>query len=83
MDYQKLLEANQFIKAESLKVSISKQRFVSLISKEGVHRDAHAFQLLRKEVIKEQSFYIIDRKYDSVLGLQFDVEEKTDADNIF
>ncbi|KAF5064217.1 DEAD/DEAH box helicase [anaerobic digester metagenome] len=83
MDYQKLLEANQFIKAESLKVSISKQRFVSLISKEGVHRDAHAFQLLRKEAIKEQSFYIIDRKYDSVLGLQFDVEEKTDADNIF
>lgn len=83
MDYQKLLEANQFIKAESLKVSISKQRFVSLISREGVHRDAHAFQLLRKEVIKEQSFYIIDRKYDRVLGLQFDVEEKTDADIIF
>jgi len=83
MDYQKLLEANQFIKAESLKVSISKQRFVSLISQEGIHRDAHAFQILRKEELKEQSFYIIDRKYDSVLGLQFDVEEKTDADIIF
>ncbi|MDP2721446.1 MAG: hypothetical protein Q8O72_01710 [Bacteroidales bacterium] len=75
-EYRELLEANKFTKAESLKVSISKQRFASLISKEGIHRDVSAFQLLRKEVIKEQSFYIIDRKYDSDLGLQLDIEEQ-------
>jgi CRISPR-associated endonuclease/helicase Cas3 len=75
-EYRELLYANKFIKAESLKVSISKQRFASLISKEGIHRDVSAFKLLRKEEIKEQTFYIIDRKYDSELGLQLDIEEK-------
>lgn len=75
-EYSVLLEANKFIKAESLKVSISKQRFASLITKEGIHRDVSAFKLLRKEEIKEQPFYIIDRKYDSELGLQIDIEER-------
>lgn len=74
--YQELLEANKFIKAESLKVSITTRRFASLISKEGIHRDVLAFQLLKKEEIKEQPYFIIDRKYDDVLGLQLDVEEK-------
>jgi CRISPR-associated endonuclease/helicase Cas3 len=74
--YLELLETNQFIRAESLKVSITKQRFASLISKEGILRDVSAFQLLRKEEIKEQSYYIIDRKYDDELGLQLDIEER-------
>ncbi len=74
--YLEFLEANKFIKAEALKVSITKQRFASLISQEGIHRDVSAFKLFRKEVIKEQSFYIIDRKYDSELGLQINEEEK-------
>jgi len=54
-EYRELLEANKFIKAESLKVSITRQRFASLISKEGIHRDVSAFRLLWKEEIKEQS----------------------------
>lgn len=75
-EYQELLEANKFIKAESLKVSITTRRFASIISKEGIHRDVLAFQLLKKEEIKEQPYFIIDRKYDSELGLQLDVEER-------
>ena len=75
-EYQELMEANKFIKAESLKVSITRRRFASLISKEGIRRDVWAFQLLKKEEIKEQSYFIIDRKYDDELGLQLDVEEK-------
>ncbi|OJU50688.1 MAG: hypothetical protein BGN96_08420 [Bacteroidales bacterium 45-6] len=75
-EYQELMEANKFIKAESLKVSITKRRFASLISKEGIRRDVWAFQLLKKEEIKEQPYFIIDRKYDSELGLQLDVEER-------
>ncbi|NOU45911.1 MAG: CRISPR-associated helicase Cas3' [Bacteroidales bacterium] len=75
-EYCDLLESNKFIKAESLKVSISKQRFASLISKDGIHRDVSAFQLLRKEEIKEQSYYIIHRKYDDELGLQLNIEER-------
>jgi len=76
-EYQDFLKDNKFIKAESLKVSISKQRFASLISKDGLHRDILAFQLLRKEEIKEQSYFIIDRKYDPELGLQLDEEERS------
>jgi len=75
-EYRELLEANKFIKAESLKVSITKQRFASLITKEGIHRDVSAFQLLWKAEIKEQSYYIINRKYNSELGLELEVEEK-------
>lgn len=75
-DYQELLEANKFIKAESLKVSITRRRFASIISKEGIHRDVLAFQLFKKEEIKEQPYYLINRHYDSQLGLQLDVEER-------
>ncbi len=81
-NYQELLEANQFIKAESLKVSVSKQRFASLISKNGIHQDISAFQLLHKEEIKEQPYYIINQKYDNELGLQLDIEEKAEYENI-
>ncbi len=75
-EYQELMEENKFIKAESLKVSITTRRFASLISKEGIRRDVLAFQLLKKEEIKEQPYFIIDRKYDDELGLQLDVEER-------
>ncbi|MCK9435761.1 MAG: CRISPR-associated helicase Cas3' [Synergistaceae bacterium] len=81
-EYQDFLVANQFIKAESLKVSISTQRFASLISQDGIHRDISAFNFLRKDVIKEQPYYIIDRKYDKELGLLFCVEEHVSDTNI-
>gem|GEM_PF-4577974 len=41
------------------------------------------FQLLRKEEIKEQSYYLIDRKYDDELGLQLDLEESSSEAIIF
>ncbi len=81
-EYQDLLVTNQFIKAESLKVSISTQRFASLISQDGIHRDISAIHFLRKDVIKEQPYYIIDRKYDEELGLQLSVEEHVSATNV-
>ena len=82
-EYQELMEANKFIKAESLKVSITTRRFASLISKEGIHRDVMAFQLLKKEEIKEQPYFIINRKYDDELGLQLDIQEKSVDATIF
>jgi len=82
-EYRNLLEENNFIKAESLKVSINKQRFASLISKESIHCDVTVFKLLRKEEIKEQSFYIINRKYDAELGLQIDIEETIPNSSMF
>jgi len=82
-EYQELLEANKFIKAESLKVSITIQRFASFISKDGILREVSAFQLLRKEEIKQQTYYLINRRYDDELGLQLDVEENKDEMMIF
>lgn len=75
-EYIDLLDSNQFIKAESLKVSVSKQRFASLITNSRIHRDITAFQLLNKEEIREQSYYIINKKYDDELGLQLNEEEE-------
>ncbi|MEI6898481.1 MAG: CRISPR-associated helicase Cas3' [Bacteroidota bacterium] len=81
--YRELLDDNKFIKAESLKVSISKQRFMSLMANEGVHSEVVSFKLIQKEDIKEQSFYIINRKYNSELGLQIEIEEMiSDTSNI-
>lgn len=77
VEYKQLLEENKFIKAESLKVSITKQRFASLINNMGVQREVSAYQLLQKESIKEQYYYIIERKYDSELGLQIEKMEDT------
>lgn len=75
-DYSNYLQANKFIKAESLKVSITKQRFASMIKKDLITREVSAFKSITKEEIKEQTFYVINRKYDSDLGLQIDVEEQ-------
>jgi len=73
--YLDLLEANQFIKAESLKVSISKKRFMSMILNENIQRDIAAFLLIHKEEIKEQTYFVVNRKYNAELGLQWDLEE--------
>ncbi|MDP4276676.1 MAG: CRISPR-associated helicase Cas3' [Bacteroidota bacterium] len=82
-EYQILLEANHFIKAEALKVSISKQRFASMITHDdGIHRDISAFQLIQKNIIKEIPYYIINRAYDDELGLQIDTTlSRNDYDN--
>lgn len=74
-EYQNLLDANRFIEAESLKVSVSKQRFASLIYKDGIQRDTSIFKFLSNESLKEHSYFIINRRYDDELGLQLDVEE--------
>jgi CRISPR-associated endonuclease/helicase Cas3 len=75
MHYQKLLEANQFIKAESLKVSISKNRFMSLKSDENIQREISVFRHIHKEEIREHTYYVVNRKYNAELGLQWDLEE--------
>ncbi len=74
--YLEFMEANKFIKAESLKVSITTRRFASLISRNGIQRDISAFQIIGKDKIKEQPYFIINRKYDNDLGLQLDLEER-------
>ncbi|WP_321480504.1 CRISPR-associated helicase Cas3' [uncultured Bacteroides sp.] len=80
--YCDLLQENRFIKAETLKVSITKRRFASLITSEVIHRNISAFEMLAKNKIKEQPYYVIDRKYDNDLGLQLDIEERSSDCNL-
>jgi CRISPR-associated endonuclease/helicase Cas3 len=75
-EYIELLKSSKLIQAESLKVSISKRRFASLITKEGIQRDVLAYQLHVNNEIKEHSYYAINRKYDDELGLQLDEKEQ-------
>lgn len=72
--YIELLQTNQFIKAESLKVSISKQRFCSLKTTEGIIKETIVYhELDNNNDINELSCYIINKKYDDELGLQLDI----------
>lgn len=72
--YIELLQTNQFIKAESLKVSITKQRFCLLKVTDGVIKETIVYQKFDNDnVIKELSCYIINKKYDDELGLQLDI----------
>jgi len=82
-EYINLLNSNQFIKAESLKVSVSKRRFSSLIKNEEIQRGVAAFQVLNKENIMEKTFYTINKKYDDELGLQVDEEYISVESNIW
>lgn len=82
-DYINLLNSNQFIKAESLKVSVSKRRFSSLIKNEEIQKEVTAFQVLNKEQIMEKTFYTINKKYDDELGLQIDDEYISVESNIW
>ena len=82
-EYVNYLENKQFIKAESLKVTIRKQMFAALHSKQDIHLDSCAYPFLYQEKVKEHSFYIIDRRYDEKIGLQIKIEEKVIANQIF
>lgn len=74
-DYKKHLDENRLIVAESLKVSITKQRFMSLKQNNGIEHYMSAYKSIGGDALKEQSFYVIKRRYDSELGLQIDIED--------
>lgn len=82
-EYLEFMEANKYIKAESLKISITTRRFASLISSNGIQRDILAFQIIGKEKIQEQPYFVINRKYDNDLGLQMEIEERNHDALIF
>lgn len=81
-EYQMLMEANQLIAAESLKVSISKRRFASLLSREGIRRERAVFENLRNKTVIQQYYYIINRQYNNELGLQINIKENSSESNI-
>jgi CRISPR-associated endonuclease/helicase Cas3 len=75
--YREHLEANNFIKAENLKVQISSRRFKALLHNDGIEVEKEAFESIKTRKILEQKVFVINRKYDSNLGLLFDEDESS------
>jgi CRISPR-associated endonuclease/helicase Cas3 len=78
--YQNLLEQNKFIKAENLKVQISSKRFNALIHNDGLTIKNESFESIKTHKLLEQKIYIINKKYDSEIGLQLDIDENIKED---
>ncbi|MFW5871840.1 MAG: CRISPR-associated helicase Cas3' [bacterium] len=74
--YRTLLEQNKFIQAENLKVQISSKRFNALLHNEGIEVKTEAFESITSHRLIEQKVFVINRKYDSEVGLKLNVEEK-------
>lgn len=67
-DFQEYLNQFEFIKAESLKVSISKKRFKWLLHDNKVSKQSHSYAS-RKGKILNTPYFIIKKEYDPSLGL--------------
>ncbi len=84
-EYREYLEKNDFIKAENLKVQISSRRFNALLHNEGIDVQTEAFESIKTHRLLEQRVFIINKKYDSELGLLVDENEEIffDEDTFF
>jgi len=74
-EYQSLLGQNKFIKAENLKVQISSKRFNALIHNDGIDVTTAAFESIKTHKILEQKVFVINKKYDTDLGLLLNEDE--------
>lgn len=73
--YKDYLSNYEFIKAESLKVQLSKQRFARFISTGIITKKSHVFEDKSGDKIQQVYYYLINRKYTGELGLQLKIEE--------
>jgi CRISPR-associated endonuclease/helicase Cas3 len=78
-EYRDLLEANNFIKAENLKVQISSKRFNALYHNEGIDIQTEAFESIKTHKLLEQRVFVIAKKYDSEFGLLLDEDERVNS----
>lgn len=73
--FKYFLNNYEFIKAESLKVQISKKRFTGFIHDGIVEKRIHVFESKKDEKLIQTYYFIIRRKYTEELGLQVKEEE--------
>ncbi len=78
-DYFRFLTNKDFIKAESLKVSISKNRFAQLISRMEIRRENSTIASLDNVSVVNHSYYMIYKKYDRELGLQLYISDNEEV----
>lgn len=75
-EYQNYLSDFQFIKAESLMVSITKSRYLALKSSNKLENRRFTFEI-SDETTKSRYAYVVMKKYDSELGLLFKEDDDT------
>ena len=74
-EFKSFLNQYDFVKAESLKVQISKKRFAGFISSGVIERKIHAFNAKNEDKVIQTNYFVIKRKYTNELGLQLKEEE--------
>ncbi|MBV5283638.1 MAG: CRISPR-associated helicase Cas3' [Paludibacter sp.] len=74
-EFKTFLNQYEFIKAESLKVQISKKRFAGFINSGVIERRTHAYEAKNEDKVVQTSYFVIKRKYTNELGLQLKEEE--------
>ncbi len=84
-EFKSYLNQYEFVKAESLKVQISKKRFAGFINSGVIERKIHAFNTKNEDKIIQTYYFTIKRKYSKELGLLIKEEESAniDLDEIF
>lgn len=81
-EYEKRLSNNEFIKADSLLVSVRETRFIGMLRNNEISRNDFFFELKGKEKFSDKTTYVIKRKYDSDLGLRVNEFEDYSFENI-
>ncbi|KAA6348128.1 CRISPR-associated nuclease/helicase Cas3 [termite gut metagenome] len=79
--YQERLNRNEFIKADSLLVSITKRRFCALNNDVDIYKETVCFESGKTHKLYDKSLRIIKRKYSKELGLLIDEKEEDDPEN--
>jgi CRISPR-associated endonuclease/helicase Cas3 len=87
IQFKHFMDNFDFIKAESLKVQITKSRFAQLINSKDIELKTYAFESLHdKEKLRCTKYFLINQKYTEELGLQVKEKEEEnilDAANDF
>ena len=74
-EYEERMNACRFIKADSLLVQVSEQRFINMLKQGGVEKERLVFEPKNTQQLLEKSCYVIKRKYSHDLGLLINEEE--------
>jgi CRISPR-associated endonuclease/helicase Cas3 len=75
VDFRNFLNEFEFIKAESLKVQISKSNFARQIKAGNITLESHAFESSNKEKLLQTKYFVIKQKYTEDMGLQIKENE--------
>lgn len=68
--FKDFLNDFEFIKAESLKVSIGRSKFVRLLHEKIIGRESHVFSSSETDKLLRTDYFLVRKKYSSELGLE-------------